>query len=85
MKINNVKVQDSTTEEIELKLSPEDLAEIFWGMDDKQQSRFFCHLGDKPKKAFEMQMIAVGTNNQLTDNAKIVMVTIGECPWPQTA
>lgn len=73
------------TSTVEIKPTPLQLAETFWGMNCHQQAEFFgfvgaCAIGEDPihsYHSFDMQMCYVSKSERLTPNGARVMDSIG--------
>lgn len=56
------------TVEVSVDIDPDDLAEVFWEMDSKQQARFFNNLADlAPPSMLSGQMRWVSDSGELTE------------------
>lgn len=66
------------TRDLDITLSPVELAEMFWDMTSAQQAEFFHNLGELPGNLLEMQMISVGNEQGFTHSAKKAMLVIGQ-------
>jgi len=64
--------------QIDVEPTPEELAEVFWHMDDQEQARFFTKLGDISGIKLTMQMACVADSDALSFNGKQAMHMIGE-------
>jgi len=58
---------------IQIEITPENLAKIFWEMSDTDQAEFFNYLGKNVSlEEFKIQLYYV-KNNVLSENAKEIM------------
>jgi len=62
--------------EIELKLGGEEIANLFWQLDEVEQAKFFNELWKV--KGFAMQLQAVTDSKHLENEGRLVMKTIGD-------
>lgn len=71
-----------TTKTFEVELTPEQLAEEFWGMDATQQAKFFNHLFEQTPDYWMLmkQMAAVRRDPALAAGGIAAMLTIGAKP-----
>ena len=67
------------TVEVEIKVTPQELAEAFWEMTEGDQAKFFSCLAnlDPQQQAFPVQMMHVSQSGLLTREGERVMRTIG--------
>lgn len=69
------------TVEVEVKVSPEKVAELFCSMDADEQAAFFNRIAEDvktwPSCNFDMQMHYVSEKEALTYEARRIMLTIG--------
>lgn len=65
---------------VEIPLSGENIAELFWALDDNEQAKFFNELSRKER--FVFQLAAVGKSTKLNDGGRYVMAQIGEYATP---
>lgn len=67
--------------DIEVKVTPNQLADLFCSMDDREQANFFNCVYDIsqtwPSCNFDMQMLSVSRCGHLTAGGRDVMQTIG--------
>lgn len=66
---------------IDIEITPEQLAAIFCEMDDVEQSRFFNHMGKETttwKVPFEFQLAAIQSCERLDEGGKRVLTTMAE-------
>jgi len=71
----------SRTIDVDLALTPEELADAFWGMNDTEQARFFNTVGVIAQTEFtdfSMQLAAVTSNDILLGTGRRAMELIGE-------
>lgn len=61
-KVNGVAMIDTT--ELDIDISPEAVADLFWNFDDAEQARFFNHLGKTAEK-LENQMLYLKDSSDL--------------------
>jgi hypothetical protein len=61
-----------------VELNPSEIAELFWGLDDKQQAEFFNTLGARGTMKLSGQMCWVDMCGELTKNGRVAMLHIGE-------
>ena len=69
------------TIEIEIKPSPEELAEVFTNMDGDEQARFFNAIHgftENWEKPFDMQLAYITASKELTLRGQRTMELIGE-------
>lgn len=70
------------TQELEVILTPEELAAEFCNMDDKEQAKFFNEIGNIVQNTwtspFVFQLQAVIDSEHLTDDGRYVMQSVGE-------
>jgi hypothetical protein len=68
--------------EAEFELTPKDAAVYFCEMNSKQQAEFFNEIAEIVKyewgRPFEFQVREISSEGTLTDNARVIMKTIGE-------
>lgn len=64
--------------DVEVKPSPEQLAEAFWHMGDDEQARFFNHLSEIAEWKFPFQLQSITEHSGLTLAGRRVMQEIGE-------
>ena len=72
----SAKITKIIPHEVEINLSGGDVAELFWAMDERDQSDFFNRLAGKDLLVFQLQ--AVTNSNNLTLEGRIAMSRIGE-------
>lgn len=65
------------TIEVEIRLTPEEMAQEFWNMGSGEQARFFNCLGTISAGAFEMQMAYVSQDCILKECGRKAMAEIG--------
>lgn len=65
------------TIEVEIRLTPEEMAQEFWNMGSGEQARFFNCLGTISAGALEMQMAYVGKDSELKAVGRKAMLVIG--------
>ena len=58
-------------------ISAEDIAEVFWGMDDDDQAKFFSHLGAIADVKLCFQMAGVSSSEFLNQKGRNAMEIIG--------
>lgn len=59
-------------------ITPEIVAELFWGMDSCDQAKFYNYLADISKDHITMQMQYITEEDGLTLDGRRVMQNIGE-------
>lgn len=66
--------------EVDVQLTPADLARAFWGLDDAGQADFFNALGRLPIESFTLltQMAFVADHDFLSKRGRETMKLIGE-------
>jgi len=69
-------VRKSITHEVEIKLTGEEVASLFWDMDEKEQCAFFNELGGF--SGLPMQLQAVTDCSVLNPSGRFAMTRIGE-------
>ena len=62
--------------EVEIPLSGNDVADLFWGLDEHAQADFFNRLGQKDRLVFQLQ--AVTDSGDLSYEGRTAMDRIGE-------
>ncbi|MEJ8803159.1 hypothetical protein [Pontibacter sp. H249] len=72
----------TTNQEIELDITPYEVARLFCNMDGDEQAQFFSEIGEITVREwaapFCIQMATVEGSNFLQDKGRDVMKTIGE-------
>jgi hypothetical protein len=68
----------SVTKQVEVTLTPPELATIFWNMDSEEQAIFFNHLGLLSMHKLCLQMCYVAQSPELQPCGKETMQKIGE-------
>lgn len=67
--------------EVQIPMTSNDVADLFWEMDATAQAEFFNRLGQKDRLAFQLQ--AVTDSKSLTIVGRTAMSRIGEYSLPQ--
>lgn len=69
--------------EVDVKLLPSELAEMFWDLDADEQAKFFNCLGSvlTSSAIFQTQMDNVVLSDVLSDAGKYAMQAIGRSTW----
>lgn len=65
-----------------VEFSAEEVAEVFWTMDDTQQAAFFNHLGFISGPKLDLQLSATTNCELLNSDGRRAMRTIGEYANP---
>ncbi len=63
---------------IDVNLSPSELAEEFWSMDEAEQATFFNKLGEISSGKLPMQLQYISTSSFLEQRGRMVMQMIGD-------
>lgn len=75
------------TKQVPVKLTPEDVAQMFCEMDSNEQARFFNEIAETVKgwdQPFSFQLQAVTDKPELTSQARNVMAQIGIYAYAKT-
>ena len=68
-------LKKSVNLDVEIELTGEEIAELFWGLGVKAQSEFFNTLGEKERLVFQLQ--AISEAPELNGNGLHAMCRIG--------
>jgi hypothetical protein len=69
-------LRKTITHDVEIPLSGNDIADLFWELDDQAQADFFNRLGQKDRLVFQLQ--AVTDSGDLNHEGRVAMARIGE-------
>lgn len=66
------------TSEVIIEVSPEEMATIFWNMNEVEQATFFDELAEVTGSMLPFQLQAVADSPALTSRGKAIMQLIGD-------
>lgn len=69
-------LKKTISHEVEIPLSGDDVADLFWELDERAQADFFNRLGQKDRLVFQLQ--AVTDSGDLGYEGRTAMSRIGE-------
>lgn len=69
-------LKGTITQEVEIRLSGHDLAELFWELDADQQALFFHKIGEFEGLPMQLSFVSISPN--ITNQARRMMAMIGE-------
>ncbi len=64
--------------EVDVFISPEEMAIVFWSMGEDEQARFFNRLGYQTGFKLGAQFEAISKSDNLTTDGRFVMQLLGE-------
>lgn len=71
-----------TSAQVEIRPSPEELADVFWSMDADEQAFFFNRLGESSRARLCFQLQYVTDSDCLDEAGRYAMQKIGEYSEP---
>jgi len=74
-------ITHKVTTQLSIDITPEELANMLWKMDDKDQAYFFNRLGEILESntfSFNSQLSELTSKDYLTENGRKVMALVGE-------